>query len=105
MPVMNRETTVSSIARMGKRRQVVIPKRLCKDLGLREGDLVEVRGTHGAVLIKPRGLVEADDILTPREAKAVARGEAQLSRGECITLAQLHHDLDRPAVQKRRKTA
>ena len=56
-------------------------------------------------VIKPTTLVEADEILTPQEAETVVKGEAELRRGEYVTLAQLHHDLDRPAIQKRRKTA
>ena len=95
----------SSVGRVGKRRQVVIPMNMCKDLGLQEGDFVEVRKTRGAVLIKPKRLVDPDDILTSQEVKTVRKGEAELRRGDYATLAQLRHDLDRPAVKKRRKTA
>jgi hypothetical protein len=35
-----------------------------------------------AVLIKPKRMVDAADVLTPEEAKIVRRGEAQLKRGE-----------------------
>ena len=99
------KSKTNSTARVGKGRQVVIPKSLCQDLGLHEGDIVEVQRSRGAVLIKPTTLVEADEILTPQEAETVVKGEAELRRGEYVTLAQLHHDLDRPAIQKRRKTA
>jgi AbrB family looped-hinge helix DNA binding protein len=105
MALRNARGKTNSTARVGKGRQVVIPKRLCQDLGLHEGDLVEVRRTRGAVLIKPKTLVEPDDILTPQEAETVVKGEAELRRGEYVTLSQLHHDLDRPVVQRRRKTA
>ena len=30
------------ISKLGQRRQVVIPKEICDELGLREGDVVEV---------------------------------------------------------------
>ena len=99
------ETVTSSIGRVGKRRQVVIPKSLCAHLGLREGDLVEVRSIQGAVVIKPKKLVDPDDILTPQEERAVRKGEAELRRGHYVTLAQLRHDVDRPVIKKRRKTA
>lgn len=105
MALRNTKTVAASTARVGTGRRVAIPKSLCKDLGLHEGDLVEVQRTRGAVLIKPKARVEADDILTPQEAKVVAKGEAELRRGEYVTLSQLHHDLDRPVVQKRGKTA
>jgi hypothetical protein len=42
--------------------------------------------------------------LTPQEERAIRRGEAQLRRGEYISLEDLEHDLDRPAVTRRRKT-
>lgn len=105
MTVRDMGPRTSSIGRVGKRRQVVIPKDMCKDLGLQEGDFIEVRKTRGAVLIKPKRLVDPDDILTSQEEKAVRKGEAELRRGHHVTLAQLRHDLDRPAVQKRRQTA
>jgi AbrB family looped-hinge helix DNA binding protein len=30
------------VSKLGQRRQVVIPKEICDELGLREGDVVEV---------------------------------------------------------------
>ena len=105
MALRNTRSKTNSTVRVGKGRQVVIPKSLCKDLGLNEGDLVEVQRARGAVLIKPTTLVEPDDILTPQEAETVTKGEAEIRRGEYVTLSQLRHDLDRPAIQKRRKTA
>jgi AbrB family looped-hinge helix DNA binding protein len=105
MSVRQLEKTTYSIGRVGKRRQVVIPKNMCIDLGLREGDFVEVRRTQGAVLIKPKRLVDPNDTLSSQEEKAVRKGEAELRRGDYVTLAQLHNDLDRPAIKKRRKTA
>ncbi len=95
----------TSVSRVGKRRQVVIPKRVCEALGLQEGDFVEVQRARGAVLIKPKKLVDADDVLSPKEETLVRRGEAQLRRGEYVTLDQLRHELDHPAVKRRRKTA
>ena len=93
------------IGRVGKRRQVVIPKRFCEDLGLREGDFVEVQSSNGALLIKPKRLVDHEDVLTSAEEKIVRKGEAELSRGKSVSLAQMHHDLGRPAIKNRRKTA
>lgn len=92
------------ISKLGQRRQVVIPQDICDALGLEVGDFVEVQEQNGAVIIKPKKLVDADDVLTPEEARVVRRGEAQLKRGESITLDELEHELDRPAVTRRRKT-
>jgi AbrB family looped-hinge helix DNA binding protein len=69
------------ISRLGQRRQVVIPKEVCEELGLHEGDFVEVMSANGAVVIKPKRLVDPDDILTPEEEGLVRKGEAQLKRG------------------------
>ena len=33
-----------AISKLGLRRQVVIPKEICEELGLQEGDFVEVGG-------------------------------------------------------------
>ena len=92
------------IGKIGQRRQVVIPKEIFEALGLKTGDFVEVTQVKRTVVIKPKKLVDAEDVLTPEEERAVRRGEAQLRRGEYITLEDLEHDLDRPAVTRRRKT-
>jgi len=92
------------IGKLGQRRQVVIPKDICDALGLVTGDFVEVRQVKGTVVIKPKKLVDADDVLTPEEEAIVRKGEAQIRRGEYVTLEDVEHDLDRPAVPRRHKT-
>jgi AbrB family looped-hinge helix DNA binding protein len=92
------------IGKIGQRRQVVIPKEIFEALGLHTGDFVEVTQVKRTVVIKPKKLVDAEDVLTPEEERAVRRGEAQLRRGQYVTLEDLEHDLDRPAVARRRKT-
>lgn len=72
------------ISKLGQRRQVVIPKDICDELGLQEGDFVEVSRVEGLVIIKPKKLVDADDVLTPEEEKVVHKGEAQLKKGEHV---------------------
>jgi AbrB family looped-hinge helix DNA binding protein len=92
------------ISKLGQRRQVVIPKEICDELGLSVGDFVEVNRVKNTVVIKRKTLVNADDVLSPEEERAVRHGEAQLRRGESITLDELEHDLDRQTI-KRRRTA
>lgn len=92
------------ISKLGQRRQVVIPKEICERLGLREGDFVEVTINKGAVVIRPKTLVDLDDILTSEEEAIVRKGEEQLRRGEYITLEELEHELDRQALKRGRKT-
>ena len=92
------------ISKLGQRRQVVIPKEICDELGLEVGDFVEVRQVNGTVVIQPKKLVDADDVLTPEEEAIVREGEAQIRRGAYVTLEDVEHDLDRPALPRRRTT-
>jgi AbrB family looped-hinge helix DNA binding protein len=70
------------IGRVGRRRQVVIPRDILETLKLRAGDLVAFSKHRNGVLIKPKRLVDSENTLTPAEEKIVRRGEAQLKRGE-----------------------
>jgi AbrB family looped-hinge helix DNA binding protein len=101
---IERRAVVMPIGKIGQRRQVVIPKEIFDALGLQTGDFVEVTQVKRTVVIKPKKLVDADDVLTPEEEATVREGEAQLRRGEYVTLEDLEHDMDRPAVTRRRKT-
>ena len=94
---------MAAMSRIGQRRQIVIPKEICERLGLREGDAVEVKAEKGLAIVKPEKPVDPDDVLTPEEAELVRKGEAQLRRGQCVTLEQLEHDLDRQARKRSRK--
>ena len=91
------------ISKVGQRRQVVIPLNVCRDVGLNEGDFVEVSSARGAIVIKPKKLVDADDILTPEEEAAVRKGEDQIRRGQSVTLEQLTRGLDRHSRKRRRQ--
>ncbi len=82
------------ISKLGQRRQVVIPKEICEELDLHEGDFVEVKLTKGAVVIRPKKLVDPDDTLTPEEEKIVERGFKQLKRGDYVTWEELKNELD-----------
>src|SRR5574341_2599734 len=92
-----RKGVVMPIGKIGQRRQVVIPKEIFDALGLQTADFVEVTQVKRTVVIKPKKLVDADDVLTPAEEAAVRKGEAQIRRGEYVTLEDLEHELDRPA--------
>jgi len=93
---------MTKIGKLGQRRQVVIPKAICKRLGLREGDLVEVRAEKGVAIIRPTAAVP-DDVLTAQETKLVRKGEAQLRAGRYVTLEHLEHDLDSQTLKGSRK--
>jgi AbrB family looped-hinge helix DNA binding protein len=82
------------ISKLGQRRQVVIPREICDELGLQEGDFVEVTSMEGNVVIKPKKLVDADEVLTPDEEKLVRKGEAQLKKGKHVLWDDLKQQLD-----------
>jgi AbrB family looped-hinge helix DNA binding protein len=82
------------ISKLGQRRQVVIPKEICNELGLKEGDFVEVTSIEGKVVIRPKKLVDADDVLTPDEEKLVRKGEGQLKKGKHVLWDDLRRQLD-----------
>jgi AbrB family looped-hinge helix DNA binding protein len=79
---MKTRTTAEPIARVGQRRQVVIPREILESLKLQAGDFVAFAKHQNGVLIKPTRRIDPDDTLTPSEAKIVRRGEAQLRRGD-----------------------
>jgi AbrB family looped-hinge helix DNA binding protein len=83
------------IGKLGQRRQVVIPKDICDALGLNVGDYVEVNRVKGTVVIKPKKLVDADDVLTPEEEATVMKGEAELRQGKSKPWSQIKHELGR----------
>ena len=83
------------IGKVGQRRQVVIPKEIFEALGLQTGDFVEVTKVKNTVVIKPKKLVDADDVLTPAEEAIVRQGERQLRQGKSQPWSQIKHDLAR----------
>ena len=84
------------ISRVGRRRQVVIPKNICDKLGLYEGDSVEVTKNKDRIVIKPIKRVRNPrlETLTPEEERVVAKGLKQLREGDSLTWDQLKHELD-----------
>lgn len=82
------------ISKLGQRRQVVIPKEICDNLGLEVGDFVEVVQDKGQVVIKPKQIVDPEDTLSPEEEGMVREGIGEIERGDFITLDELDHELD-----------
>ena len=82
------------IGRIGQRRQVVIPKTIFEELGLREGDFVEVNRRKDAVVIRQKKPVDPEDKLTAEEEKSVERGFKQLKQGNHVAWKQLKDELD-----------
>ena len=70
--------TRERIGRVGQRRQVVIPREMLETLKLHEGDFVAFTKQENGVLIKPKRVVDPDEVLTPAEAKKVRHAMKQL---------------------------
>ena len=85
-----------SVSKLGQRRQVVIPKDICEALGLQQGDFVEVTrdSENGTVVIKPKKLVDSDDILTQREEAIVRKAEQEIKRGEVMDWEDVKTELN-----------
>jgi hypothetical protein len=47
----------------------------------------------GTVVIKPKKLVDADDVLTPEEEAIVTKGEAELRQGKSKPWSQIKDEL------------
>lgn len=48
------------IRQIGKRRTFIIPVEICEAVGLQEGDFVEVQTQNGAIILKPKRIVDAE---------------------------------------------
>ena len=83
------------IGRVGQRRQVVIPREMFETLCMREGDFVAFARRGNGVLIKPKRVVDPDDVLTPEEAKKVRHGMKQIKEGRFKLWRDVKHELGR----------
>ena len=86
-------TSHERIGRVGQRRQVVIPRDIAKTLNLQEGDFVAFSKQANGVLMKPKRLVDPDDVLTPEEARRLRRSLKQTREGKTRPWAQIKHEL------------
>lgn len=82
------------IVKIRTNRQVTIPKLIFDELGLEEGEFVEVMRERDYIVIRPKKLVDPEDTLTPEEEELVARGLEQLKRGDYVTWEELRRELD-----------
>ena len=82
------------IGRVGQRRQVIIPREIFERLNLREGDFVAFSPRANGVFVKPKRVIDADDVLTPAEAKRVRQGMEQIKAGRFKLWRDVKHALD-----------
>jgi AbrB family looped-hinge helix DNA binding protein len=89
-----KSTTIQErIGRIGQRRQVVIPREMLETLNIREGDLVAFTQKQNGVLMKPKRVVDPDDVLTPAEAKRLRQSLKQTRQGKTRPWAEIKHEL------------
>jgi bifunctional DNA-binding transcriptional regulator/antitoxin component of YhaV-PrlF toxin-antitoxin module len=82
---------------------LVVPPSVRRLAGIKTGDRLKFQVTARAIVITP---VEQPSY-EPSEAEvaAIRKGEAEIARGEYVTLSDLLHDLDRPRRKRGTKTA
>lgn len=88
-------TIKERIGRVGQRRQVVIPREMLETLNIQEGDFVAFSEHANGVLIKPKRVLDPDDVLTPEDVKAVHKGIKQIEEGRFKLWRDLKHELGR----------
>jgi len=74
-------------------RQVTVPKVIFDDLGLKEGDYVDVSLQGSDIVIRPKRLVDFDDTLSPEEEQLVERGFRELRQGKSVAWSALKDEL------------
>lgn len=82
------------IVKIRTNRQVTVPKAIFDDLGLKEGDFVEVNLQGTDIVIRPKRLVDMEDSLSPEEEKLIETGFDQLKNGEYVAWDDLKRELD-----------
>jgi AbrB family looped-hinge helix DNA binding protein len=97
--------TRDEVGRVGQQRQVIIPRKIFENLQMREGDLVAFAQKENGVLIKPKRLVNPDDVLNREEGALVSKARREMREGKYVSLAQLEQNLARKRSARRRKTA
>jgi len=68
---------------------------MLETLHTQEGDFVAFSKQANGVLIKPRRLVDPDDVPTPAEAKKARQGIKQIKEGRFKVWGDLKHELGR----------
>jgi bifunctional DNA-binding transcriptional regulator/antitoxin component of YhaV-PrlF toxin-antitoxin module len=70
---------------------LVIPRSVRREAGIKAGDQLEFKTSSRRITITA---LEPAYRPTKAEAAAIRKGEAEIARGEFVTLSDLLHDLD-----------
>lgn len=90
---MSTTTKRAELSRIGQRRQIVIPKAIFEAMQLKTGDVMEVTAERGRVSMKPKKLIDADDVLTYKETKQLRHGLKQAREGKTRSWDRVKNEL------------
>jgi len=86
-----------AIVKIRTNRQITIPKRIFDELGLREGDFIQISVEGSRIVLLPKRLVDLlvdlEDALSPEEEELVSQGFEELKRGQYVTWTELRDEL------------
>ena len=74
-----------------KKTEVVVPRSIRRQAGIKDGDHLEFKASSRRITITA---LEPAYRPTKAEAAAIRKGEAEIKRGDFVTLKDLLHDLD-----------
>jgi bifunctional DNA-binding transcriptional regulator/antitoxin component of YhaV-PrlF toxin-antitoxin module len=84
--------------------ELVVPRSVRRQAGIKAGDQLEFKASQGTITIN--AVVEPPTYkATKAELAAIRKGEAEIARGEYVTLTNLLHGLDHPRRKSGTKTA
>jgi AbrB family looped-hinge helix DNA binding protein len=76
------------VVKIKMNRQITIPKQIFDEMGLHEGEYVEVTRHKETVVVKPKKLVDPEDVLTPQQKEFIdqrlAEGLKDLEEGRVL---------------------
>ena len=72
---------------------LIVPARVRRQVGIKAGDRVEFKVSSRTITITPVGPPPYKPIKS--ELTAIRKGEADIARGDYVTLTDFLHDLDR----------
>jgi AbrB family looped-hinge helix DNA binding protein len=82
---------------------LIVPESVRRQAGIKAGDRVEFKVSSRTITIKP---VEPPTYKpTKAELAAIQNGEAEIARGEFVTLTDFLHDMDSPGRKGGAKAA
>ena len=82
---------------------LVVPASIRRQAGIKSGDRLQFKVSPHTITIT--AAVPPAYKATKTELAAIRKGEAEIARGECVTLTDLLHDLDRPRRKSGTKAA